>query len=124
MSKLLDEVKIKINMKISGNLLAIVTLSFNDEIEIRFNRLTIRENNTFWFQPPSLMQFGYRKCFAVPNHDEWIKLERKVIDQFLQEVEDKKKEGLIPPAFLNKLKAISESEVTEDDWNKIEQHTD
>lgn len=120
MESLLDLVQIKIDLKLQNTLLAKVTLKWQDEFEIRFCRLTMRTDGSLWFQPPALKDFGWAKCFIVPDVDKWRMLEKKVISVFIEEVEKKVEEGEVSPSFLEKIKSKKEEEVTEEDWDKID----
>lgn len=123
MSKLLDLATIKIDYKLSGNFIAKVTLNFQEEFEIRYCRITLRPNRTLWFQPPALKEFGYAKCFGVLNILDFKKLEQRVINQCLHELEEKEKQGLISSELLEKIKRSREKEdLTEEDYKKIDEH--
>ncbi len=120
MGSLLDIVTIKFELKMKGDFLAKVTLNWQDEFEVRFCRLTLRPDNTLWFQPPALKDYGWAKCFAVLDANNWKRLEQNVIEAFIQEFEKKVSEGEVDPSFLEKLKSNKKEEVTEEDWNKID----
>ena len=121
MSKLIDQVSIKLDFKMKGNFLAKVTLNWQDEFEVRFCRLTMRPDGTLWFQPPALKEFGWAKCFAVLEESKWKELEKKVSDEFMAELKVKIEEETISPVFLEKLNKSKEETITEADWDKIDE---
>lgn len=120
MESLLDLATIKFDLKIKGNFLAKVTLNWQDEFEVRFCRLTIRSDNSLWFQPPALKDFGWAKCFGVPDPDKWKAFERKVIAEFLKQCEEWIREGIMTQEFYEKIKIPPLAEnLTEEDYEKI-----
>jgi len=101
MDKLLDLATIKIDLKMRGNYLAQVSLSW-DKFEVRFFRITISSSG-LWFQSPASGQSMF-KCFIVKDKNQWHELQRKVIELFLKELTDKVKEGVYTQDLLDKLK--------------------
>mgnify|MGYP000518812303 CR=1 FL=1 len=120
MSKLLDLVTVKIDFKMSGSFLAKVTLNWQDEFEVRFCRITARPNNTLWFQPPALKEFGWAKCFAIPNQEDWRNFEEKVLTQFKKELAQQVENGVYTQDVLEKYSGDSELTITEEDYEQID----
>ena len=87
MENVLDKAEIIINLSLKEKLLAKVTIRVNNEFEIRFCRITRRENGTLWFQPPALQHFGFAVCFGVLEKEDWYRLERRVINKFFEVVQ-------------------------------------
>lgn len=110
MGKILDEAVIKIDYVLRDRMLAKVTLNFFEEFEVRFCRITLRQDNSLWFQPPALKEFNYAKCFAVINKSEWKEFEKKVISEFTQGLKDKIDSGYLEPEFLTKIKVQEEED--------------
>lgn len=126
MGEILDLASIKFNIKIKGDLLAVVTLSWLDEFEIRFCRLTIRKDGSLWFQPPALKEFGWAKCFAINDKDIWKAFEQKVIEKFLLELEEKVEDKVYSPKLLEKLKIQTKNETAgadDFDYDEIDKTT-
>lgn len=123
MSRLLDSVIIKIDFKMRGNYLAQVTLNWNNEFEVRYCRLTLRGDGSVWFQPPALQNYGWAKCFAVLDHDNWVYFEKKVIDLFMEELKRQVDEETMPQGILEKIKGyIPKEEVilTDEQYKEID----
>lgn len=119
MSNILDLATAKIEFKMMGKFLAKVTLNWQDQFEVRFFRITARPNNSLWFQPPALKEFGYAKCFGVLDQNEWKRFENRILDQFKAELAEKVAEGVYSQDVLDKY-TNPEPEITEEDWDKID----
>jgi|GEM_PF-4402899 len=121
MSNILDLATIKIEFKMRGSFLAKVVLNWQDEFEVRFCRITGRPDGSLWFQPPALKEFNWAKCFAVPNPEEWRRFEKKVTDQFLEELKEQVANGVYNSEILEKYVSAPKDQITEEDWEKIDQ---
>lgn len=111
MNDLLELATIKIDLKMKGDFLAQVTLNWQDVFEVRFCRLMLRSNKSVWFQPPALRDFGWAKCFAVLDHDNWKQLEQKVTNIFIEELKKQIAGGIIAPEILEKIREHQQEEV-------------
>ena len=126
MNEILDSATIKIDFKMRGNHLAQVTLNWNNEFEVRYCRLTLRGDGSVWFQPPALQNFGWAKCFAVIDHDNWVYLEKKVIDLFMEELKRQVDEKTMPLDILEKIKGYVPKEevtITDEQYEEIDKHS-
>ena len=85
-----DMLTIKIKLRGSDEpVIAIVTLNFNEQIEIRFAPIMWKQNRTgIFFSMPSLKDFGYQKCAVVIKEDEYKTLTDLVMKQFLETAKD------------------------------------
>ncbi|MCL4366722.1 hypothetical protein M1563_00940 [Patescibacteria group bacterium] len=115
MGKLLELVTIKINFKMQGNFLATVTLNWQDEFEVRYCRIYRSGAGKIFLQPPALGNANWVKCFGVLNYDDWKWLEKKVIDQFKEELKEKIGEGTFSPAVLKRIEESEEEIVNPND---------
>lgn len=119
MENILDLVTIKIDIKISGSLLAKVTLNWQDEFEVRFCRITKRPNGSLWFQPPALKEFNYAKCFGVIDKEKWNKLENKVITIFKAELLEQTRNGIYDESILNQINEIERQKISPEEEDRI-----
>jgi len=106
MDKVLDLAEIKIHLTGNQKLIAKVTLSW-DEFEIRYCRITRHPDGSPWFQPPALVEFGWKKCFYVKNVDDWHRLEGRVIKKLFECLE---KESAYSKEFIAELKKSKNEE--------------
>lgn len=121
MKSLLEIVTIKFDLKIKPPLVAKVTLNFNNEYEVRFCRITIRPDNSLWFQPPALREFNYAKCFAALELSDWKKLEEKVLIQFIEECKNWIDEGVMSENFFEKINSSTHPfKLTDKDLDEID----
>ncbi|MDP3973935.1 MAG: hypothetical protein Q8P92_03825 [Candidatus Daviesbacteria bacterium] len=124
MSEILDQANIKIYLKMSGNYLAQATLIW-DDAQVRYFRVSLSKEGNLWLQPPSTGQgdFGHKwfRCFIVDDKDKWHKLQERVINQFLSELDQKVREGVYSSEILNKLKNRNTTEeITDEDLDQID----
>ncbi len=124
MGKLLDLATVKFSFRFSKNLLAIITLNWQDEFEVRYCRLSFRKNGSLWFQPPALKEFGWVKCFIVNDNSEWKELEEKVIRKFYEELPEQEAKGEVPAEISEKLHLAQEQKITDEDLDKITEGID
>lgn len=82
---ILDTIKIKFRLRnIDENPLAIVTLNFNDEIEVRFCPILWKQSRSgLFFTMPSLKGFKYQNCVVVLDEDKYKIFQSRIIEEFL-----------------------------------------
>jgi hypothetical protein len=69
--------------------MAIATLNFNEQLEIRFAPIKWKENKTrIFFDMPALKIFGYQKCAVVLKVDEFNSLKDLVISKFIEKAKE------------------------------------
>jgi len=119
MGQILDLATIKIELKMNGSFLAKVTLNWQDEFEVRYCRITKKSDGGLWFQPPSLKDYGYVKCFVALDRTDWNKLAKRVITAFIEELKTKVNEGVYPISVLKKIEETQET-ISDEDLEKID----
>lgn len=87
---ILDNIKIKIKLKgVNENPLAIVTLTINDEVEVRFCPIFWKQSKTgIFFTMPSLSIYRRQNCFVVLDLDRYKELQNKVMQEFIEQARE------------------------------------
>lgn len=120
MNKILDTAKIVIDLKLGKFVWGKVTLNINDEFEIRYCRISVKNDGSLWFQPPKLRDFNWACCFAVLEKEDWHKLCDKVAHSFIALLKEKVEVGEISPAIIEKIESSSNATLTDKDFDEIE----
>lgn len=87
---ILDTIKIKFRFRsIDENPLAIVTLTINDEIEVRFCPILWKQSRTgLFFTMPSLKGFKFQNCFVVLDEEKYKILQARVMSEFVEQAKE------------------------------------
>jgi DNA-binding cell septation regulator SpoVG len=82
----------KINIKLrdfSDQVIGIVTINFNEQIEVRFAAILWKESRTGLFlSMPSIKSHGYQKCVVVLDEGEYKKFADRVMKLFLEKAKE------------------------------------
>lgn len=115
-ASILDSIKIKFRFRsIDENPLAIVTLTINDEVEVRFCPILWKESRSgIFFTMPSLTKYKYQICFVVLDEEKYKILQAKVMAEFVEQA----REHYHPNEFKlieSALNSTKEEEINPDD---------
>lgn len=85
-----DNLTIRIKFRgYEDHVVAIATLNFNDQLEIRFAPIMWKQGRTaIFFNMPSLNSHGYQKCAVILDPDEYKKVNDLVMKKFLEHAKE------------------------------------
>ncbi len=119
MNTLLENAIITFAFSWSKSHLAKATLNIEKIFEVRYFRITMREDGSVYFQPPALQIYGWKDCFVILDKKDWYQFSDKVIKEFYVALKQQEEEGQIPQPILDKLNSFKEQELSENDLDKI-----